>query len=142
MKQFISKKVQCHVVNWQLGYRCEHIVQAELEEEFCQCPECDKQFSRERALKMHCKRMHGKRPEARKYVLGPMCPLCSRDFITRPRVIGHFTRGALACTLPWRLGLSPEFPQDLVDVADLFDKEQRRAANNTGALPGVGICCR
>ena len=86
--------------------------------------------------------MHGKRPEARKYVIGPICPSCGIDFITRPRAIGHLTRGALACTLSWRLGMIPEFPQDSVDAADLFDKKQRRDAKKTGALPGVGIFCK
>jgi len=56
VKQFMSKKVQYHVVNWQLGYRCEHVIQAELDEEVCQCPECGKQLLKKRALEMHCKK--------------------------------------------------------------------------------------
>ena len=50
VKQFVSIKVQFHAVNWQLGYRCGHIVLAEMEEEFCQCPECHKQYSKKRPL--------------------------------------------------------------------------------------------
>ena len=79
---------------------------------------------------------------ARRYVLGPICLSCNVDFITWPRAIAHLTRGALACTLPWRFGQLPEFPADQVVEADLFDKRPRREAKASGSHPGVGISCR
>jgi hypothetical protein len=107
VKQYISTKVDAQLAMWQMGYRLHELVLIEIDEQPCQCPECGQQFSKRRALEMHCKRTHGVRPEARVFVLGSFCPWCGDDHITRPRVIAHRTRGALACSLAWTTGCLP-----------------------------------
>ena len=90
---------------------------------------------------MHCKRSHGERCEARVYVLGPGCPSCNGNIVTRQRVIGHMMRGALACMLPWRLGALPAFAPESVEDADLADRAARRVARRIGVLPRTGVPC-
>ena len=75
-------------------------------------------------------------------MIGPVCPSCGIDFITRPRAMAHMMRGALACTLPWRTGALPEFSEEEIRQADEFDRQQRIEARRKGQVPGVGIPLR
>ena len=75
------------------------------------------------------------------YVLGPVCPSCNGNCVTRQRVIGHTMRGALACMLPWRLGALPTFAPELMEETDLEDRATRRVARRVGVLPSTGVPC-
>lgn len=141
IKLFITNKIRFHIVQWQLGYRShEHFLSES--EATVECPACNITFEKKRALEMHCKIIHAKRSLPRTYVIGSVCPTFKKYFITRPRFLAHLTRGALECTLPWRLGSLPEFTHEQVEAADLFDKLQRKAAKANGSCPGTGIPCR
>ena len=142
IKRFLNKTVQHQDAQWQMGVRllADDLPEEETESaELYQCTACPRTFFRRKALEIPCNRQHGKRAEARWFVLGSVCPTCFKDFITRPRTIAHMMRGALSCTLPWRTGVLPQFTCQHVEEADEFDRKQRYEESKHGQLPGVGI---
>ena len=88
---------------------------------------------------MHCRRSHGERCQARKFVIGPVRPTSNANFVTKGRIIDHISRGSLACALPWRLGALPEFPPEQVEQADLAQRESRSIQRRLGSAPAAGI---
>ena len=104
VKRFVSRVVEEHQVQFQLGIRTVFEDLEPLQEELLPCPGCPRVCGSRKALEMHCRRAHGRRCPARFFVLGSVCPVCRADFVTRPRAIGHLMRGALGCVLQWRLG--------------------------------------
>ena len=142
IKRFLAVRIKQQEVIYQMGAR--HI-EAELAEppELQQaCPYCNRMFTSSKANPMYCRRCHGRRCPAGPYVIGSVCPSCDRDIMFREIVLDHLMRGALACTLPWRLGQLEPFPPDLVLAADMDDRAQRKAARPSGSRPGVGIPVR
>ena len=83
-------------------------------------------------------RAHNRRREARRYVLGSICPGCKADFRSRPRAIQHLEVGARRCALAWRYGELEPFPEDDVAAADKLDCEQRRLCKREGRSDLVG----
>ena len=96
-------------------------------------------FGGMRALEMHLRRVHGKRCEAHKFVIGSVCPTCNADFSTRPRVIARMMRGTLRCALAWRTGMVEQFPDEIVAQADEVDRHLAAQSRRTGSRPGTGI---
>lgn len=64
------------------------------------CPTCGAGFKREAHLATHRQRAHGQLVAARRFVAGTKCPVCRKNFHTRPRVIKHLQYQSTRC-LPW-----------------------------------------
>ena len=96
------------------------------------CDECDAVYFTLRALRSHQMKAHQRRREARRYVLGSVCPVCKADFRSRPRVIQHLEVGAKRCVLAWKLGTLVPFSDEAVAAADRLDCEHRRRCKREG----------
>ena len=91
-----------------------------------------------KALGMQNRMVHGKRCEARRFiVLRSVCPASAADYVTIPRAIQHMMRGNWRCALAWRAGALVQFTDEQVVVADEQDRVQRAQARASGARPGV-----
>ena len=110
----------------------------EIEECPVACPLCDQGFANQKGLRMHCRMSHGERCEAWKCLVGPVCPTCNANYVTKKRVFDRLMRGALACMLPWRFGDLPAVPPDMVEDTDLADLADRRVARRVVVIPGTG----
>ena len=139
MKRFVTRVVDEHQVQYQLGMRSVFEDLLPLQEEPMACPVCPRVLGSRKALEMHCRRAHGRRCPAKFFVLDSVCPVCRADFVTRPRAIGHLMRGALGCALQWRLGALPACSIEQVQAADEADKKAKREARRKGGVPGIGI---
>ena len=96
------------------------------------CDECDAIYFTLRALRSHQMKAHQRRREARRYVLGSVCPVCKADFGSRPRVIQHLEVGAKRCVLAWKSGTLVPSSDDAVAAADRLDCEHRRQCKREG----------
>ena len=103
------------------------------------CEFCTKAFSSQWALDMHMRHVHQQRALARCYVQGTRYPTCGGDFRSRPRVVAHMTHGALACGLPWRMGLLQPLTEQELEYADLQDKVDHQCARKKGTVHTAGL---
>ena len=139
IKRFVTKVVEEHQVQFQLGIRTVLEDLEPLQEEPLVCPVCHRVFGRRKHWKCIAgvPTAAGVRPVFLFWAL--FCPVCQADFVTRPRAIAHLMRGALGCVLQWRLGALPACPIELVQAAGEADNLARREARSRGGAPGIGI---
>ena len=96
------------------------------------CDECDAVYFTLRALRSHQMKAHQRRREARRHVLGSVCPVCKADFRSRPRVVQHLEVGAKRCVLAWKSSTLVPFSDDAVAAADRLDCDHRRRCKREG----------
>ena len=95
------------------------------------CVDCLETFPSKLSLSGHRIHKHGVRVAARMYVAGPVCPHCGDDFRSRLRCLRHMRR-CRACAAAMRAGLLPVLDEEVVQAADLADRDERRVAVRAG----------
>ena len=85
-----------------------------------------------RALATYRVRKHGHRMEARRFVAGTTCPVCSACFPTRSRALHHAQYSSKRCRGVIQGGALPELPERTIQELDEADVRLRRAARKRG----------
>jgi hypothetical protein len=83
---------------------------------FVFCSSCDKAFKSMQSLTLHQFKAHGIKDPIRLKVPSTCCPICLKEFWTRPRIINHVKK-----TQTCRLNLSLHEPYITCDEADELD---------------------
>ena len=86
------------------------------------CWRCGETWVTMRSLKLHVLHKHGVRSDMRTFVAGSACPVCLRDFGTRPRVVHHLTYAASHCRLVVLRGDVPRQSAEVIEAADAKDQ--------------------
>ena len=107
------------------------------------CAECRASFNSARALGMHARISHGQRSFQTNYADSDgICPICSKIFPTRLRLIAHLTErrprgGRVPCGL--QLDQARRLSNERVAMLDALDTKERSKARKAGKTqPSVG----
>ena len=96
------------------------------------CWRCGQTWATMRSLKLHVLHKHGVRSDMRTFVAGSACPVCLRDFGTRPSVVHHLTYAASHCRLVVLRGEVPRQSAEVIEAADAKDRLLRRQLARLG----------
>lgn len=83
----------------ELGWTDQRATLPEEQPERAVCSVCAFEAKSHAGLAVHEQRVHGKRIIARRVATGSSCPICSRSYHTRPRLILHLQYGSGPCLL-------------------------------------------
>jgi len=99
---------------------------------------CEQIFPNRLALAVHRTHKHGVRCEARWFVAGAVCPVCSGNYQSRLRCLRHVQRSQ-GCKLALQSGCIPRLAADVVAATDDMDRAERRQASHSGVSVMSGL---